>query len=337
VNLRQWGEDGLLEYLSRELGGGHTPAWAQVGVGDDAAVFQMPGGPGKLIVATADAMVEGIHFHSGISAHSLARRLLNANLSDLAAMAARPRLGILTLGAPADTPREWIERFFTSLRDAAKEEQTWIAGGDTTADESLHLSLFLLGEADEGQVLRMDAGSPGEDIWITGNLGDAALGLRLLEEDIDDREGEILVRYHLEGRQRWREMQEISSCAVLGAATDVSDGLAVDLPRLCRKCSCCATINCSLIPTSNQLEALTSRLGYDRLPLCLAGGEDFEVLFTAPPDQRAILESMSDQGVVRLSRIGSLEAGEPGQVSWLDGEGRELDFDNKGYDHFRRF
>ena len=332
MQLKDWGEEGFLAWLAESLGGAHSPAWADVPVGDDAAVFQTTAG--MRLVATADAMVESIHFPPSPGSVALARRLLAANLSDLAAMGARPRAALLTLGAPADTDRAWLEAFFSALRDACRENETWLAGGDVTRDTSLHLNLFLLGEVEPEGILRMSGGRPGDDLWTTGTLGDSAAGLLALQQGREEDFAE-LVRIYREGMHRWREMREIVRVAGPTAATDISDGLATDLPRLCRACGCGAEVHPLMIPVSPLFQSLTSIVDCDSLTLGLTGGEDFEVLFSASPNARAALEEQGRSGVVQLTRIGNLVDSEPGRIHWLGREGLEIDLDVKGYDHFR--
>jgi thiamine-monophosphate kinase len=249
---------------------------------------------------------------------ALARRLLAANLSDLAAMGARPRAALLTLGAPPGTERVWLEAFFAALRDACAANECWLAGGDVVRDASLHLNLFLLGEVETENILLMSGGAPGDDLWTTGTLGDSAAGLLALrhEEETGDAAA-WLAEVYREGRHRWREMRQVLAVATPTAATDNSDGLATDLPRLCRACGCGAEIELCLLPTSSAFQSLTSKLGCGSLSLCLSGGEDFEVLLSATPDDRTALEALN------------------ATVRWLDENGKEWGDDVRGYDHFR--
>lgn len=335
MRLGEWGEAGMLAWLAEQLGEAHTPAWAEVGVGDDAAVFHLPRSGEVQLVCTCDAMVEGVHFLPEHSAESLARRLLFANLSDLAAMGARPRVALLTLGAPEETPRAWLEAFFTALRDACRAEETWLAGGDLSKDFSRHLSLFLLGEVEAGRALRMDSAAPGEDLWVTGSLGDSYLGLQLLARPVAGEAAAGFVAVYREGRQRWREMRRLVEAGRISAATDLSDGLAVDLPRLCRASGCAARVEVESLPTAPGFDDLTSQLECDKLTACLAGGEDFEILFTAAPSERESFARAAEAMELRLTRIGSIRAGRPGEVDWRDEQGRELRLNVEGYDHFR--
>ncbi len=335
MDLQAWGEAGLLAYLAEQLGGVHTPAWAEVGLGDDAAVFHMQGATRTSLVTTCDAMVEGVHFLPDHPPAALARRLLSANLSDLAAMGARPRVALLTLGAPGTTSRAWLEAFFTALREACQREETWLAGGDVNRDSSIHLGLFLLGEVEAGRALRMAGASPGEDLWVTGTLGDSTLGLQLLRKGIVTPAAQAFIQVYHEGRHRWREMRALASAAHLTAATDVSDGLAVDLPRLGRASQCGLVVDTEGLPLSEDFNDLTALGECDKLTVCLAGGEDFEIAFNAPASERERLAEASRRLQIRLTRIGRTEAGPPGRVRWLDGKGSELKLHAEGYDHFR--
>lgn len=335
MDLNAWREAGLLTWLAETLGGAHAPSWAEVGVGDDAAVFRLAETSSSSLAATTDAMVEGVHFFSQHPPQSLARRLLAANLSDLAAMGARPRVALLTLGAPGTTPRDWLERFFTALRDACEREETWLAGGDVSRDDAIHLSLFLLGEVEKGRALRMDTGSAGEDLWVTGTLGDSALGLALYRAGIRTAAAGPFVQTFLEGRHRWRQLRELAGRVSITAATDVSDGLAVDLPRLLAASRKAAAVSLDALPLSEGFNDLTAAVGCDRLTLCKAGGEDFEVLFAAPRAQREAIDRAGRELGLRLTRIGTIEDGPPGRVRWLDREGNELRPNVEGYDHFR--
>ena len=241
-------------------------------LGDDAAVFLPPAG--REIVIAADAMVQGVHFLPDDPADLVARKLLRTNLSDLAAMGATPFGYLMTVSVPRGTPDAWFASFSAGL---AADQATFglaVLGGDTTSTPGpISLSLTILGTVAPGQALRRQGAQPGDGIWVSGTIGDGALGLLAAQGQIPDPDGSLADRYRL---PRPRLALGTALVGIAHAAMDISDGLVQDLGHLCRAGGLAAELCAADLPLSPAARAA------DRLALCLTGGDDYELLFAGP-------------------------------------------------------
>lgn len=267
---------------------------------DDAAVFMPPAG--REIVIAADAMVEGVHFLPDDPPSTVGRKLLRANLSDLAAMDARPYGWLLTIACPRNRHFDdaWFSAFARGLADDQKEFGLSLLGGDTTSTSGpLVLSLTILGTVAPGQALRRNGARPGDGLWVTGTIGDGALGLRVLSRDLSaDPEGWLAGRYHLP-----RPRVGLDLTGIAHAAMDVSDGLLQDAAHLARESQTGLTLHAGDVPLSPAARALCT--SEDRLTLCLTGGDDYELLLAVPDDKAAALKTRCAARNVPVTRIGT--------------------------------
>lgn len=301
MKLRDLGEFGLLEALCL-FGRAHPPGW--VGPGDDAAVIPAPDRP---LLFTTDQLVEDVHFRRRTtSARDLGYKCMAANASDVAAMGGRPLACTVCLAAPGDLPLDWIEGLYAGLAAGAAAFGCPVIGGDTSSAPLVVLSVALLGVAPApGPVLRSGA-RPGDDLFVSGTPGESALGLRLLEAG--DELGEP-ARRNLAERHR-RPEPRLALGAVLGdaglptALIDVSDGLLQDLGHVLRASGVGAEVWAERLPVSPDLAGIAAALGVDPLPLVLAGGEDYELLFSAPPGRRAEVFDAAREAGTPVRRIG---------------------------------
>ncbi len=296
-----------------------------LGLADDAAAFLPPAG--RLLVASADAMVQGVHFLPDDPAEGVGRKLLRVNLSDLAAMGAAPLGYLLTLALPPDRGEAWFAGFCAGLAADQAEFGLHLLGGDTTATPSgpLVLSLTILGHAAPGRVLRRDGAAAGDGLWVTGTVGDAALGLAVLQGRLREAGGELVERYRL---PRPRLGFGAGLHGIASAAMDVSDGLVQDCGQLCRGSGLAASIDASLLPLSAPARAA----GPDWLETCLTGGDDYELLLAVPPDREAALLALSSRTGLAVTRIGAMRAGAP-RVRVLDASGGEIRLARPGWSH----
>ncbi len=292
---------------------------------DDAAAFLPP--PGRLLVAAADAMVQGVHFLPDDPADSIARKLLRVNLSDLAAMGACPLGYLLTLALPPDRTEPWFDGFCAGLAADQAAFGLYLLGGDTTATPSgpLVLSLTILGHAAPGGILRRDGAAAGDRLWVTGTVGDAALGLAVLQGRLREAGGELVDRYRL---PRPRLGFGAGLHGIASAAIDVSDGLVQDCGHLCRGSGLAATLDASLLPLSDAARAA----GPAWLETCLTGGDDYELLLAVPQDREADLLALSRRTGVPVTRIGAMRAG-ASRVRVLDAAGGEVRLARPGWSH----
>lgn len=312
--------DLIARYFARS-----TPG-ARLGPGDDCALVEP--GPGLELAVTTDMLVEGTHFLPGTDPHDLGWKTLAVNLSDLAAMGARPRWVLLALSLPA-ADEAWLAAFAEGLHACAREFGVDLIGGDTTCGP-LNLCVTAIGEVPAGQALRRSGAREGDDIWISGQPGLAALGLAQLQGrlELPPRWRPLCIKRLQAPRPRVQLGQALRPLA--HAAIDVSDGLLADLGHIARA----SNLQARLI--LNQLPHLPA--GVDRaaaLDALLAGGDDYELCFTAPASQRLALGCIATDLDVPLWRIGRMEATNPlGAVLLMDADGQVIPRERQGYDHF---
>ncbi len=299
-----------------------------LGVGDDAALMRLR--PGMQLVASTDMLVEGVHFTAGTDAGDLGWKSLAVNLSDLAAMAAEPRWALLALAIPAPEER-WLAAFSEGLFRCAQRYSVDVAGGDTTRGP-LTIAVTVFGEVPAGQALRREGARPGDDVWVSGRPGTAALGLAASS-------GRIALDAQARSRslgalQRPQPRVELGLALrdLASAAIDVSDGLVADLGHIAERSAVCAELHDDWLPWA-ELATLTPDTELARQCL-LAGGDDYELVFTAAPRHRDALLALSATAGVALTRIGVIRAHPAGCVALLDAAGRDLPIRARGWDHF---
>ncbi len=290
---------------------------------DDAAVLAPP--PGRELVLTADAMVGGVHFLPDDPPDLVARKLLRTNLSDLAAMGADPLGYLMTVSAPRDTPDAWFAGFAAGLARDQKEFGISLLGGDTTSTPGpVSLSLTAIGTVTPGHAVRRAGARPGDGLWVTGTIGDGALGLLVAQGQLADPTGWLAGRYRLPTPRL-----KIARHGIVSAGMDISDGLVQDVMHLCRASGCAAEIMSMQVPRSPAARAS----GDGFLPLCLTGGDDYELALAVPPGAEAALVGHAESLGVQVTRIGRFLAGTPA-VRVLGADGREIVLGRGGWSHF---
>ena len=319
---------GEFELIRRyfQRAGNANPAVA-LGIGDDCALLQPP--PGMQLAISSDMLVEGHHFFSDVAPEALGHKALAVNLSDLAACGARPLGFTLALSLPR-ADEAWLAGFAQGLFALADAHGCTLMGGDTTRGP-LNICITVFGEVPTGQALLRSGGRPGDELWVSGTLGDARLALEALQgQRVLSSELLQAARLRLE-RPTPRVALGLALRGIASAAMDLSDGLAGDLGHLLQASGCGAQLDTTVlaalpaVPNSSLDEAA-------RLGLVLGGGDDYELLFSAPAAQREAVLAAGRSAGVPLNRIGQLEA-EPG-LRILDAQGRLLDSRYTSYDHF---
>lgn len=297
---------------------------------DDAAFLAVP--EGHELVVTTDAIVAGVHFLPNDQPETIARKALRVNLSDLAAKGAQPRWYLLDAAFPKGTSDAWVAAFAKGLAKDQAEFGIHLIGGDTVATPGpASFAITALGLVTAGQGLRRGGAARGDDIYVTGTIGDGALGLLALQGKLDmlkpKQRDELAERYHLP-RPRVAAGRKLLGLAT--AAIDISDGLVADLGHIAEASTLGAAIETALIPMSPAAkEAVTKRPALmDRV---LAGGDDYEILFTAPWRAAKHIRMMERDMRVKVTRIGRMEA-EKG-VRVVDPGGRVRKVPRGGWTH----
>ena len=302
------------------------------GLTDDAAIISLRAD--QDLVVTADMMIAGVHFFPDDEAGLIARKLLRVNLSDLAAKGAVPHGYILTLALPKEVTMAWMRAFAAGLAADQAEYHIHLLGGDTTVGPGpLSLSLTAMGWVDRGLMPRRSGARIGDDIHVTGTLGDATLGLNVRRDkgwgNLPRQAADDLLQRYLLPQPRVAFGPRLPG--LVHASIDISDGLAADLGHILETSDKGAEIETSRIPLSAAANRALDAGATDMAQL-MSGGDDYEILFTAPPEHRQLLADAAGQCGVRLTRIGRITAG--GGAVFLDEAGRHLPLSRAGYQHF---
>lgn len=307
------------------------------GLGDDAAVLAPA--PGNEFVLTKDALVEGVHFLADDPPETVARKLLRVNLSDLAAKGAKPRAYMLATAFSPRIESAWLAAFVAGLAADQRRYGVTLIGGDTVATPGpLTLCCTAIGEIAAGAMLRRGGGRPGDIVYVSGTVGDAALGLAVLR-GIDRGVAPEAARF-VTDRYRLPEPRVDLGRALVGLATaaiDVSDGLVADLGHICEQSGLGAEIGAARVPLSAAGRAALAK-DPSFLDLALTGGDDYEVLFAAPPGARQLVVDAASRAGVAVTEIGSLapSAGVAGGtlVRVLGPDGSPVALGRTGYRHY---
>ncbi|GAK33358.1 thiamine-monophosphate kinase [alpha proteobacterium Q-1] len=304
-------EFGLIKSCFAALAGAGAPAY---GLGDDAAVLAPPAGCD--LVFTKDMMVSGRHFFADDPADLVARKLLRVNLSDLAAMGARPLGYLLGFAFPDHLDEALARDFCRGLAQDQAEFGLRLYGGDTVSGAgSLILSLTAIGAVGQGRALRRKGAQPGDDVYVSGAIGEAALGLKALLgtlppavariPDFAAIKDALINRYHL---PRPRVALGMALAGHASAAIDISDGLLADLGHICEQSDCAMEIEAGQVPLSDG-----GRMAVHHAPELwmdiLTGGDDYELAFTAATDEADQLAALAHEAGVAISRIGRVKPG----------------------------
>ena len=302
-----------------------------LGLVDDAALLDCT--PGRRLVITADAIVAGVHYLPDDPPDLVARKLLRVNLSDLAAMGARPLHYVLTTALPAELGLEWLAGFAQGLAEDQRRYGIELLGGDSVGTRGpAVLSLTAIGDVAAGQEIRRSGAQPGDLVWVSGTIGDASLGLDLLRgayPDLAPEDRDSLVRRFLLPEPRTELGPRL--CGIARAMIDISDGLLADLGHICETSRVTAFVELDLLPLSPAARAITKGDPAIRARLA-AAGDDYELLFAAPADAAETIATLSLRLGVPVTRIGRIDVGTG--VRLLNADGHQTPLEATGYRHF---
>ncbi len=315
--------DFIRHYLSRQ----QTDTEVVLGIGDDAAIVRPRSGYD--LCFSSDMLLAGRHFFTDVAAGDLAHKVLAVNVSDMAAMGATPRWVLLSAALPY-LDEAWLKDFCDTLFDQTRAYDITLIGGDTTRGDWV-FNVTIIGELPQGAALCRSGAQPGDDIWVSGYLGAAAAGLASIQGKLSlPAEVDIACRTRLHRPQpRVGLGQHLLNVAT--SAMDVSDGLAQDLEHILQASAVGAHVEAALLPALPDLRRV---LADERLfSLQLAGGDDYELLFTAPQQVREHVLAASRAAGVPVSRIGRI-TDNSGCLEVVDGNGDPVHLNHKGFDHF---
>jgi thiamine-monophosphate kinase len=341
--LAEIGERGLLRHIRGRL---PTMAGVKVGPGDDAAAVEI----GPVALVTTDCLVEGVHFtREGAPARLVGRKALSVNLSDVAAMGGIGRYATVSLLLPPDVTLGWVDALYDGLLERAAEAGVAIIGGNLARSrEGIVVDVTLLGDA--GRLLLRSGARPGDLVVVTGTLGAAAEGVRLLQEGARlDEDGQLVatglwtesssaavvacLRAQLDPRPPFAVARSIAERGLAHAGMDLSDGLSTDLFDLCTHSGVAAVLDAASLPVDPKTAGLARASGGNPLELALHGGEDYQLLLAIAPDELGEVRELARVFGAEVTAVGTFVEGKPA-LSVRDGSG-ERPLEPRGHDHFR--
>lgn len=330
MRLAELGEFGLIDRIRSRF---PQPVLPELGIGDDAALLAPSAG--RQLVVSTDLLAEGVHFERSFGPlRLLGRKSLAVNLSDLAAMGATPRWFFLSLAIPAGFPLEEILALLDGLSDQATQHGVQLAGGDTCGSRSgLVISITIIGEQRPELILKRSGARPGDDIWVSGHLGDAALGLKLLKEG--NRLGgaaDYLLLRHLDPTPRTDLGIRLAASGLVTAMIDISDGLLADLGHICEQSGCGAEVALENLPFSSPFRDYAGLQPQFCWQLAASGGEDYELCFTAPADHQSAICELAKTAGIPVTVIGKVT--DSRQVQAYLPDGTIFQPTASGYTHF---
>ncbi len=333
MKFKEIGEFGFIESIKKECI--TTLKDIIKGIGDDCAVF----GPysGRVLLFTTDMLVEDIHFlKAKITPYQLGWKTIAVNLSDIAAMGGRPLFLLISLAIPAEMNVELIQDFYKGMKDICEHYEVNILGGDTVASpDKLVISVSLIGDAKENEVLYRSGARPGDRIYVTGNVGDSSAGLKILKNEISPPKSiaSHFIKIHNEPKPLIKTGRIIAASRLASAMIDLSDGLLSDLGHICKESGVGAILFRSKIPLSSELKLLASRVKLNPIDLAFSGGEDYLLLLTVPEAKIKDFEILyKDKGSSPLYLIGEIR--EKKGVRMVNDDGSIEEISIRGFNHF---
>jgi thiamine-monophosphate kinase len=326
VNVKELGEFGLIARIAGRVRPG---IGVETGIGDDAAVTKPSAG--SLTLTTTDMLVEGVHFDLSLSDPlTLGRKSLSVNLSDIAAMGGEPRHYLLSMAIPSTISVEFLDDFIRGMLGRADEFGVSLIGGDTCSSKSgLIISVTVMGEQLPGEIIRRSGAVQGDMVFVTGTVGDSALGLEMLKRG---ERGGPATEKHLDPPPRVTEGIALAKARIPTAMIDVSDGLLADLGHILECSEAGARLELDKIPFSSFFLEKCGPLSDESISLALAGGEDYELLFTAPAYRKVEVFDMFERLGTPVTAIGEITADR--RLSIVKSDGAEYTVLKRGFNHF---
>lgn len=330
TSLSSLGEFGLIDRIRSRFS---QPVAPELGIGDDAALLSPT--PGCQLLVSTDLLAESVHFDLGFGpARLLGRKSLAVNLSDIASMGAIPRWFFLSLAIPPGFPLATIEGFLDGLAEQAGSHNCILAGGDTCSSKGgLTISVTIMGEQRPDLILKRSGAKAGDEVWVSGSVGDSALGLRLLMEGkrLGENDDFLLLR-HLDPTPRCHLGTQLAASGLVHAMIDISDGLLADLGHVGEQSSCGAEIILDKLPLSVQFRSYAAAQPEMPWQLAISGGEDYELCFIAPAAHHQSIQQLAKTAGIPVTVVGKVT--DSGQVKAILPDGTIFKPSASGYTHF---
>lgn len=334
MRLSEVGESELIRYLTREFNIDNPRVIK--GISDDASVTLQD--DSKCLLTTTDVLIEGVHFSSSYTTpYLIGKKAVSISLSDIAAMGGQPTFLLVTLSLPSSTLFEYLQNLYRGISERAGEFGAILTGGNTSSSpENIVIGTVMLGEAPENEVVYRKGTTAGDTIYVTGQLGDSALGLLLLQSGTIDTKGissDNAIMKHLNPIPRVKAGRSLAKKHLATAMIDISDGLICDLRHITEASKVGAAISLHQLPLSNQLKSHILKNPED-ICLPLSGGEDYELLFTTSPSNASMIKTLAEELELLITPIGTILPEEKGLVV-LDENGNIVSVDEEGFEHFK--
>jgi len=336
MKLSEIGEEALIERIIRENLLPKSGPGLVVGVGDDAAVVDLGSASGAFTIVTTDMLIEGTHFRLDLTTpYELGWKSVAVNISDIAAMGGIPTWTFAALGLRPDTEVGFVDALYRGMTECAGRFGSRLIGGDTSAAEANSaISICQMGQVEPGNLALRSGARVGDHILVTGWLGNSRGGLELLLKYGLEEAARLsgwLVSLHLMPMPRVHEARAAVGTGAVHAMMDISDGLGADLPKLCKAGGVGAVVYTDKLPVSADLRGAADLLGADATDLAAGGGEDFELLMAAgPEDVDGVIEAVEGHAGTRVTDIGEIAEG-PVEIVYPDGARKPL---KGGWEHF---
>ncbi|MBI5642036.1 MAG: thiamine-phosphate kinase [Deltaproteobacteria bacterium] len=331
--LTELGEDRIIRGLEKSF----APKNPRVikGIGDDTSVTAQDGG--KLLLSTTDTLIEGTHFDLSYAPPGLlGKKALSISLSDIAAMGGEPLFFLVSIALTPKTKKEFIDALYRGIKEISEEFKVALAGGNTARAGLTMISTTVIGEVPKGKAVYRSGAREGHAIFVTGTPGDSALGLKVLQNHgyraaVKGRFGKAVSR-HLAPVPRMEAGSLLAKKGIARSMIDISDGVALDLKRVCVESNAGAEIYLKDFPVSAELKEYAERVK-DRswIDLALSGGEDYELLFTAPEADKKKISRLAERLKIRITPIGRITGK---GLKILDENGRPMKLKRLGFEHF---
>ena len=333
MDIKELGESGLIQRIADTYQSSDSSVVA--GIGDDAAALKISSH--NILLTTADILLEDVHFDLTFTdSYHLGRKALAVNLSDIAAMGGTPRFFLVSLALPAHLSVSFIDHLYRGMMELAAEFHTILVGGDTNASpQKLMIAITVLGETQPEHLLKRSGAQAGDSLFVTGTIGDAALGLINLQKHPTGTKPpplNELTSKHLSPSPRIKEGKVLAENHLANAMIDISDGLLTDLKRILTASYKGATVWIEKLPLSNAFKQTETTPNQDTINYALTGGEDYELLFTSPPAKEKALHQAVNQAGFTITKIGMITDSQ--ELVVLDHKQQPFPLGNLGYDHF---
>jgi thiamine-monophosphate kinase len=325
--IKEIGEFNLIRRMSAILG---TPKHKVIaGIGDDSAVLNPPSG--KLLLVTTDMLVENVHFSTSTATpYQIGWKSLAVNISDIASMGGEPTYGFISIGFPRDTDAEFVDEFYTGMRDIAEKYGVDIVGGDTVSSPEIIINISLLGEVEEDSYILRSGAKIGDAICVTGDVGGSSAGLEILKQKLSIEGADK----HLLPQPRVQEGRFLARSGFVTSMIDVSDGVASEINHICEQSKTGAHVYMKDIPLSSNVVSVAKYTNKNPYSFALFGGEDYELLFTCCPVR---FQFLHDQVLCAyntpITQIGYIL--DDSSITIEDEYGKKIPLEPKGYDHFK--